>query len=611
VLRLFSVALFVMASGGLGMAADPILVVNQNLTQSLPAGGKTEVSVLVSSAQEITDAHVAVVQIRTPRGELLPVDLFTITQPPSRLSAAGAPFVLKLDDVSRFKETGDYTVTLRLTGMQKDALQAQIVSLTLNAPAPLLTISRHQNATIPARRWTPWSDASVDATLRFEETSGRANVADLKVSSQDVFVKGTTELAGASVEIAGDTNGPNGLGLTLPANGQRDIHLHVTGLRTAGTMTTALLLTSPTLATPIGVPLQIDVSDRWPLPFLVIFLGVLGGALVRHFSNVTQPREKARFRRSLLATQIVRWRDRSRDIQQVQQLDGIDDTLRRSDDRLQLDDVPAATALLDQAEAAIAEFRKGWEQRFTGVLTRLRDTDARIDDLRERIPDTETADLARLQTARDDLAAARQALSGFDVPLAESHTAAAASALDALSAAHPPPARRGLAPAPAQVIDIAVAELPADRLAGQELSFSIDDPAAIIGAGDRFEWEFGDGARLTTTVPQARHRFLSAGAFRARVGIMRGATEVAAAGAAIDIFPRPIEVLVEQQRSRLRRIAAVLTLGSLAIAVLTGLGLLFIGKSFGTPQQYVEAFLWGFGIDSSVKSVADLMKKVS
>jgi hypothetical protein len=92
---------------------------------------------------------------------------------------------------------------------------------------------------------------------------------------------------------------------------------------------------------------------------------------------------------------------------------------------------------------------------------------------------------------------------------------------------------------------------------------------------------------------------------------MRGGTDVAFAARAIDVLARPIEVLLEQQQASLRQIAAGLTLVSLAIAVLTGFGLLYIGKSFGTPQQYIEAFLWGFGIDSGVKNIADLMKKVS
>jgi hypothetical protein len=54
VLKFCGAALIVIASRGLVMAADPILVVNQNLTQTLAASGKTEVSVLISSAREIS-----------------------------------------------------------------------------------------------------------------------------------------------------------------------------------------------------------------------------------------------------------------------------------------------------------------------------------------------------------------------------------------------------------------------------------------------------------------------------------------------------------------------------------------------------------------------------
>jgi len=604
-LRPFAVALIVIASGSLVRGADPI-VVNQNLTQSLPTGSPAVIPVLISSAQEVSGLHVTLVQIRSPRGELLPIDLIGLTQPPAVLTAAGAHFTLTLSDVSKLTQSGDYTVAVRLTGKQQTTDLAQLVSLVINVPAPALSIGRHQNATLAAHRWMSWWTASVEEPLRFEETSGRANVAALKISAQDVVVKGTTELAGASVEVV-DAHRDK----PLAAGGQRQITLKVTGLRKAGTMTTGLILTSPTLATSITVPLQIEVSDRWPLPFLVIFFGVLGGAVVRHLSQVARPREAARFRRSLLAVQVVRWRDRSRDLQQIQELDAIDDILRRADDHLELNDVPGATTLLDQAESAIADFRKAWEQRFSAVLTRLRETNAKIDELRDRIPGADLADLQRLETARQELTAAQQALSVFDVPLAESRIAAAVATVDALVIAHPAAARRGLAPSRAQTVDIVIAPSPTDRIAGTELSLTLDDPGSILAPGDQYEWDFGDGGRLTTTAPQARHRYLSAGAFRTRVAVTRSGADVAFAVAAIDVLPRPIEVLAQQQQSSLRRIAAVLTLVSLAIAVLTGFGLLFIGKGFGSPSQYIEAFLWGFGVDSSVKSVADLMKKVA
>jgi hypothetical protein len=147
-------------------------------------------------------------------------------------------------------------------------------------------------------------------------------------------------------------------------------------------------------------------------------------------------------------------------------------------------------------------------------------------------------------------------------------------------------------------------------VAGQELSLSLDDPGGVVAAGDQFTWDFGDGGQLTTEAPQARHRFLSAA---------RSVREFRSAGAARTSRSRSRRSTCFRARSNccgaaagsLRGIATVLTLVSLAIAVITGMGLLFLGKSFGTPLQYLEAFLWGFGIDSSVRNVADLMKKVS
>jgi hypothetical protein len=609
--RTIALTLTVLATAAFAAAADPVFVLHQPLTQTLSPRSPNVVPILLSSAQEVTQVTVTIVQIRTPHGELLPVELFTIDKPPTAVGPAGSRFSLTLNDATSFKESGDYPVTIRLTGVQNKAAQAQLLSLTINVPAPTLDVARHQGSTLRVRRWTPWSSGGLDETLRFEETSGRANVADLNVAAQEMFLKGTTERADASVTVVNDA-GQKSAPLTVPANGQVQIRLQANALDTAGILTFALVLTSPSLTAPITVPLQIEVSDRWPLPLLVIFLGVILGAWIRHLSQVAQPREAARFRRSLLAGQVARFRDRSRDPQQIQELDAIDDMLRRSEDQLQLGNVPAATALLDQAEAAIAAFRKTSEERFLGVLKRLRDTASKIDELRGRIPDGETADLASLETARQHIAAAQQALTTFDVPLADTRIALAITIVDELTASHPPQAAgRGLAPRRARAIAITVAEADADRIAGQILSFAIADPAALIAAADAFEWDFGDGVHLTTTVPQAGHPFSSAGNYRTRVAVLRAGAEVAAAILTVDVVSRPIERIAQAQAQSLWRIASVLTLMSLVIAALTCMGLLFLGKSFGTPQQYLEAFLWGFGIDSGVKNVSDVLKKAA
>jgi hypothetical protein len=605
------VALIALASSAPAAAADPVFVLHQPVTHTLSPRGENLIPLLLSSVQPVTEFRVTIIQIKTPRGQLLPATLFEVGKLPSALGPEGSPFTLKVTDASLFKESGDYTATIRLTGVQNNVAQAQLLSLTITVPPPTLDVTRHQGSTLRVRRWTPWSAAVLDQPVRFEETGGRSNVADLRVSAQDVFVKGTTERAQASVTLAADDLGDGGSARTLPASGQREIRLVGSGLDHAGTFTTGLLLTSPTLTAALLVPFQIEVVDRWPIPLLVIFLGVIIGAWVRHLSQVTRPREVARFRRTLLAGQVARFRERSRDLQQVQELDRIDDLLRRSDERLQLGELAAATTLLDEAEAALAAFRKTSEEQFRAVVRKLRDATSKADELTDRIPPTETADRARLETARQHLAAAGQALATFDVPAADTRIVSAITIVDALSTVHPVPAqRRGLAPGRARAITITVGEAPEDRVAGQELRFEIEDPATLIRQDDTFEWDFGDGARLATTSPNVGHRFQAAGGYRVRVAIMRAGAETASDVVTVDVLPRHIELIAAEQARSLWRVAAVLTLVSLVIATLTGLGLFFLGKSFGTPQQYLEAFLWGFGIDSAVKNVAEVMKKV-
>jgi hypothetical protein len=47
------------------------------------------------------------------------------------------------------------------------------------------------------------------------------------------------------------------------------------------------------------------------------------------------------------------------------------------------------------------------------------------------------------------------------------------------------------------------------------------------------------------------------------------------------------------------------------VAIGTGLWLLYAGKPFGTAAQYAEAFVWGFGIDNTVRGFAAVMRKIS
>jgi hypothetical protein len=50
---------------------------------------------------------------------------------------------------------------------------------------------------------------------------------------------------------------------------------------------------------------------------------------------------------------------------------------------------------------------------------------------------------------------------------------------------------------------------------------------------------------------------------------------------------------------------------ALIVSVITGIWVLWAGKVFGTAAQYIEAFVWGFGIDSSVRGFGAVMKRLT
>ena len=87
-----------------------------------------------------------------------------------------------------------------------------------------------------------------------------------------------------------------------------------------------------------------------------------------------------------------------------------------------------------------------------------------------------------------------------------------------------------------------------------------------------------------------------------------------------DYLTRLIMILPGQKENSLTHIRNILfytdlTISGVALllAAITGLLYLYLGtgKPFGSIQDYLLAFLWGFGIDNSVRGFADVMKKIS
>lgn len=89
---------------------------------------------------------------------------------------------------------------------------------------------------------------------------------------------------------------------------------------------------------------------------------------------------------------------------------------------------------------------------------------------------------------------------------------------------------------------------------------------------------------------------------------------VHAASAAAPILPLPAALAdmdLAGLRRRLRLIAFGQLVVSVVVAVAVGLLALYFGKPFGTPIDYVQAFLWGFGTDFAVKGFAAIHQRVN
>jgi hypothetical protein len=79
----------------------------------------------------------------------------------------------------------------------------------------------------------------------------------------------------------------------------------------------------------------------------------------------------------------------------------------------------------------------------------------------------------------------------------------------------------------------------------------------------------------------------------------------------ITILPGEKEKYVIKLKRMLKSADFVIFGMAVVLASLTGLLYLSLGKPFGTPQDYLLAFLWGFGIDNSVRGFSELFKIIN
>jgi len=281
---------------------------------------------------------------------------------------------------------------------------------------------------------------------------------------------------------------------------------------------------------------------------------------------------------------------------------------------------PDATAALDQ----IAEEIKSLRTRIHEDQTKAFDAAHQADEAIEAAARVATSDVHRAAVAhlRERAAGAQEylrtrrhikaagVLTALKTDADEVRKAAAKAAEEAGGRGARPESHASAAPVAGPSISIGT---PQDaRLAQREVAFVLDDPSGALAGAPEVTWDFGDGtmARLTTAPLQVAHVFRTAGEFTVSASVARPGLPPRVFTAGILVGHSPVQEQIEQTAAALWKLDLLISAIAAIVAVVSGLWLLYSGKPFGSVAQYAEAFVWGFGVDNTVRGFAAVAKKL-
>jgi hypothetical protein len=538
------------------------------------------------------DLRVVPTELQDPDGKAIGAS-FAITGNPQVDAQHPSHITITPRDPKLFERLGDYRLTFRIEGkvgtdaaekaiqVPKTAIFSRIKpavtvlgirdrAIRLTRPAPLFSASRSdvpitiRNATSTKQRVTITADPIATSGESSADVEG-----SISTITQD-FPPGDTAI---KLTIATSESGALQSRLRVNIAGHPEIE---------------------------DIPFKLIVSDAAFVPLLAIFFGVLAAFLLNYFATRRRPEEANRFRALLLQQRLERLRFRTVD-RRLQ----IDRMLGELQDLALTNGAGFATEVgtkLESMRQAIDVLEKEVEADRQAVQQKIRDVRASIDAMRA------TADPGKLEAAVKEL-------SRLETLAAQNRHAEAIAALttlaDTVGRLVPPPdtTRDGrpdeeFAPEPARppVSSLSVVSRPAGRIAGREIVFEV---TANVAKDEALHWDFGDGA--TETQPRrARHTYERAGNFEVIVELPDGTLGTAN----IDVEQSDVERAAKDATKRLVQIDLLLSAFALIVATATGLLMLYAGKTFGSLTNYLEAFLWGFGIDGSVRGFGNVLKKL-
>ncbi len=451
-----------------------------------------------------------------------------------------------------------------------------------------------------------------------------------------------------------------------------NLKIGLSDLTWPGSFVTNLVLYSPSFGGRKLIPMNLSVKDNPVVPLLVIFLGVIGGFTASLLSKRWLPSQRNEYRLVKLQGELDWLFGVTIDPKNKQKLYNLKEKLDAAREKNDAGEASAAAANIEAVETELKTFcqeraldfgktqadaqqlreqvreylkyptEKDEAQRILDALSGVESL-LSIDEL-DRAKGELTACQksfdalrknhfsAQLKTYKDriknlNLPANDTKLANINPLIQEIETALAKNELDQL------PGKLNalqalidnLLPSPMGIVKlrspkeiaaeakrIDVSPPPESRIVNAKITFHAKVPDGTVIADDEFHWKFSDGVVVTEKKGTVTHRFDRAWNYQVECSIMRGVTAVAELPSVmVMILAGPTEKALKKILRNILINESILSGFALALAALTGLYALYVNHPFGTLENYILAFLWGFGIDATIKGFTNISKKLS
>lgn len=570
-----------------------------------------ETSLLLAANGVVKSVALQVRELKDPAGADVPLGSLVLV--PASIPAVGVSGVRIAVQAPRkaFSAYGDYRITLYAEGTAPKGKVTALKSGTLTRPRPEVSAPSLKDRTILLSRSCPFATASGDA-----ETAVLIGGAPTTEGiTFGVRVNASTESATAppgQATAAFANSQPGGTGF-------KPVSLRFTDFERTGTFAAALIAVVPGTA-PAEVPFTVVVTDPAIWATLAIAAGVGLAFFVQFLSNRLRPLAQGRLRLLQMSSLLSSLRWLTGEAQRWAEVDELLARLAQGEEALSVA-TPDATATLDQIAEEIKSLRTKIHEDQSKAFAAASDTMIAI----EAAASVARSDAQRTEIAhlREREAAAREHLrSGRHIQAAGmlAQIKATAQALEEAfkKAAAEEAARRGARPSltpaapPAAGPSIRVDTPQPALLAQREIGFELDDPRRELASATEVVWDFGDGAvaRLTAAPLQVTHVFHRAGTYTVTATAGGAGTPSRVFTASVIVGHSPVQEEIGKTAAALWELDLLISAIAAIVAVATGLWLFHSGKPFGSVAQYAEAFVWGFGVDNTVRGFAAVAKKL-